>query len=153
MTAMLRRTYDDQVCSVAWTLELVGDRWTFLIVRDALLGTTTFSAFRRQLNIAANVLANRLDRLVTAGVLQRTPYQRAPLRYEYQLTPKGQALELVVLAMMQWGDTYLAGETGPPRVAFHRECHGAVHAQLRCRSCADEVSADEIVTRPTDGPA
>jgi DNA-binding HxlR family transcriptional regulator len=148
---MLKRTYDNQVCSVAWTLEVVGERWTLLIVRDALMmGVSRFGAFRQRLGIAASVLTARLDRLIAAGVLDRTPYHTRPVRYEYRLTPKGRELGLVVLALMHWGDQHLAGEAGPPRTARHDGCGGRVQSQLVCMTCAAAVSPDEVTTERTE---
>lgn len=149
MGHMLARTYDEQVCSVAWTLEVVGERWTLLIVRDALTGVTRFDQFRRRLGITASVLAVRLDRLVTAGVLERTPYQQHPTRYDYRLTPKGQELGLVILSLMSWGDQHLTGEAAPPMTALHEGCDGQVTVQLTCRDCDAPVAPNEVVTRRT----
>lgn len=156
---MLARTYDTQSCSVAWTLEVVGERWTLLIVRDAMLGVSRFGDFRHRLGVAASVLAVRLNRLASAGVIERVPYQQRPVRYEYRLTPKGRELGLVVLALMRWGDRYLAGEAGPPRTAHHAGCEGRVEPRLMCRACAREVVPDEVIVhlrtsaRPGAGPA
>ena len=129
---MLGRTYEDQVCSIAAALEVLGERWTLLVVRDALLGLRRFDDFQRSLGVARNVLTDRLKRLVDAGVLDRVRYQERPERYEYQLTPMGQTLAVPVVALMQWGDRYLAGPAGPPRVVRHRECGGKVQAKLVC---------------------
>jgi DNA-binding HxlR family transcriptional regulator len=145
---MLRRTYDDQVCSVARTLEVVGERWTILIVRDALLGTSRFDGFLASLGIARNVLTDRLNGLVDNGILDRVAYQRRPLRHEYRLTPKGRGLFPVIVTLMEWGDRYLAGEAGPPRVTEHQGCGGHVVAQLVCQECARPVPIDEATSRP-----
>lgn len=150
---MLRRTYEQQNCSVAWALELVGERWTFLIVRDALLGVSRFGIFRQRLGIAANVLAARLDRLVDHGIFERLPYQERPTRYEYRLTPCGQELGLVVLALMKWGDRHLAGADGPPRTAHHHGCGGAIDVQLVCTSCGQDVAPAHVTTRPATRPS
>lgn len=106
---MLRRDYEGQEpCSVAWTLELVGERWTWLIVRDAFLGLTRFAEFERSLGIARNVLAARLARLVDEGIFERVPYSRRPLRFEYRLTKKGRDLFTALNALRQWGDRHLS---------------------------------------------
>lgn len=144
---MLARTYHNQVCSVAWTLEVVGERWTLLIVRDALIGVTRFTDFRRRLGIAASVLAARLDRLVTSGVLERIAYADRPRRYEYRLTPMGDKLGLIVLSLMGWGDEHLAGADGPPRTAHHQRCGGEVEIRARCRSCSTDVPPEDVYTR------
>lgn len=158
---MLPRTYDGQMCSVARALEVVGERWTLLIVRDALLGTAHFSKFRQQLGIADNVLASRLELLITHRVMKRVRYQIRPDRYRYELTPLGRELTTVVLALMDWGDRHLA--TGaPPRTAHHTGCDGQVEVRLVCRECGSVLTADDIITRltfddavtePTPGPA
>src|SRR5437763_12694703 len=101
---VLRRDYDNQNCSIARTLEIVGERWTPLILRDALLGRRRFEDFQRSLGIARNVLSDRLARLVEAGILERRPYQRRPERFEYVLTDKGRELRVAVIALMNWGD-------------------------------------------------
>src|SRR5262245_27675371 len=89
---MLGRTYDNQVCSIARSLEVLGERWTLLIVRDAILGLRRFDDFQASLGVARNVLADRLGRLVDAGILDRVPYQDRPERHEYRLTPMGREL-------------------------------------------------------------
>lgn len=118
---VLPRTYEHQVCSVARSLELVGDRWTLLIVRDALRGVRRFEDFRAGLGIAHNVLSDRLSRLTDTGVLQRRLYQRRPDRYEYHLTQMGRDLWPVVMSLLLWGDRYLAND-GPPLQTRHRGC-------------------------------
>lgn len=141
---MLQRTYDDQVCSIARALEVVGERWSLLIVRDALLGLKRFEQFQDSLGIARNVLTNRLGRLVAAGVFQRVPYQQRPERCDYRLTPMGRQLFVPVLALMQWGDEHLAGPSGPPRLAQHADCGGDLRAGLICRQCQQPVSGDKV---------
>ncbi|HEU0335546.1 MAG TPA: helix-turn-helix domain-containing protein [Gaiellaceae bacterium] len=105
---MLKREYQGQeLCSVARTLEIVGDRWTWLIVRDAFLGLTRFAEFQSSLGIAPNVLGDRLSRLVDEGIFERVRYGEHRLRYEYRLTQKGADLFVALNALRQWGDTYL----------------------------------------------
>src|SRR5918997_95754 len=102
---MLGRTYESQVCSIARTLEVVGERWSLLIVRDALFtGATRYSDFQRSLGIATNVLAARLDGFVAAGIMRRHKYSEQPELYEYLLTGKGRALAHAVVALAEWGD-------------------------------------------------
>ncbi|HEU5212431.1 MAG TPA: helix-turn-helix domain-containing protein [Gaiellaceae bacterium] len=105
---MLKRDYDGQNCSIARTLEIVGERWTLLIVRDAYLGRRRFDEFQESLGISRNVLAERLKRLVDDGILERVPYQEHPARYEYRLTQKGRDLRVALTALRQWGDTYIS---------------------------------------------
>ena len=108
---MLKRHYDGQeACSVAMTLEIVGERWTWLIVRDAFLGLAKFDEFQQSLGIARNVLADRLRRLVEEGILERVPYAERPPRYDYVLTEKGRDLFTALTALRQWGDEHLAAK-------------------------------------------
>ncbi len=148
---MLGRTYDDQVCSIARTLEVLGERWTLLIVRDALLGIRRFDDFQDSLGVARNVLTDRLGRLVDAGVLERVPYQQRPLRHEYQLTPMGRELVVPVVGLMHWGDRHLAGAAGPPRLTRHRDCGGTVDATLACTTCDRPIPPAELDVVPGPG--
>jgi len=147
---MLNRTYDNQVCSIARALEIVGERWTILIVRDAFLGVRRFDDFQRSLGIARNVLADRLDRLVEAGIFERRPYQDRPPRYEYRLTEPGLDLHPVIFSLMKWGDKHLAPD-GPPRLALHRGCGGEIDEHLTCSKCGERVAARQIEARPGPG--
>jgi len=111
---MLKRDYEGQNCSIARALEIVGERWTLLIVRDAFLGKRRFDEFQQSLGISRNVLAERLGRLVDEGILDRVLYQEHPQRYEYRLTTKGRDLHLALTGLRQWGDEYLSEK--PPRL-------------------------------------
>jgi DNA-binding HxlR family transcriptional regulator len=105
---VLKRTYVGQeLCSVARTLEIIGDRWTWLIIRDAFLGLSRFTEFEDSLSIAANVLDDRLSRLVAEGIFERELYVERPARYAYRLTQKGEDLFTALNALRQWGDRYL----------------------------------------------
>src|SRR5690349_3122912 len=115
---MLKRDYEGQVCSIARTLEVVGERWTLLIVRDLSLGVTRFDELLESLGIASNVLTDRLKRLVDEGIVERVRYNERPERFEYRLTAKGRELRLVLLALMQWGDRHISKK--PPRIARRR---------------------------------
>ena len=121
---MLGRDYEGQNCSVARTLELVGERWTLLIVRDAFLGRRRFDEFQESLGIARNILTDRLQKLVDHGIFERVRYQERPKRYEYQLTDKGRDLRVPLLALMQWGDQPLSPT--PPRRARRLSDHTPV---------------------------
>ena len=111
---MLKRDYEGQNCSIARALEVVGERWTLLIIRDVLLGIRRFDEMQEDLGIARNVLTERLNRLVDEGVLERVLYSEHPERYEYQLTKKGLDLNIALSALRQWGDDYLSDK--PPRI-------------------------------------
>jgi DNA-binding HxlR family transcriptional regulator len=148
---MLNRTYDNQVCSVARTLEVLGERWTLLIVRDVLHGLHRFEEFQSSLGVARNVLTDRLKRLVEAGILERVEYQQRPRRFEYHLTPVGRELGIVVIGLMQWGDRHLAGPEGPPRLARHRACSGDLHTRLVCERCGATVTGTDLELLPGPG--
>ena len=150
---MLGRQYEGQNCSIARTLEVVGERWTLLIIRDALTGIHRFDEFQQSLGIATNVLSNRLDRLVDNGILTRTQYQDRPARFEYHLTGQGRELAVPVLAFMQWGDRHLAGPQGPPRLVRHATCDGVVTERHVCANCGPIDSGISILPGPGLHPA
>src|SRR5919198_800765 len=116
---MLPSTYDGQHCSIARSLELLGERWTLLVIREAFLGTRRFEGFTERLDIARNVLATRLARLVDEGVLEKVRYQERPERFEYRLTEKGVDLWPVLVTLLQYGDRHYAPD-GPPMLLTHR---------------------------------
>ncbi len=149
---MLGRLYEGQVCSIARTLEVVGERWTILIIRDALLGHTRFDEFLTSLGIARNILTDRLTKLVEHGILTRSRYQDRPVRWEYRLTGRGRELATPVLALMQWGDRHLAGPDGPPRLVRHATCRHPVVEQPVCTRCGP-IRADEVGIEPGPGLA
>ena len=148
---MLGRTYDDQVCSIARTLEVLGERWTLLIVRDALLGMRRFDDFQESLGVARNVLTDRLRRLVESGVMERVPYQQRPERCEYQLTAIGRELAVPVIGLMHWGDRHLAGPSGAPRLTRHQDCGGKIHTWLTCAKCGEAVPPAQVSVEPGPG--
>src|SRR5882672_10404580 len=145
---MLKREYEGQVCSIARALEVVGDRWTLLIIRDVILGQTRFDQLSDSLGVASNVLTDRLNRLVVEGVLERVPYQERPERFEYRLTKKGRELGLVLLALLQWGDHHLSDE--PPRIARRRSDRSPVSVQLVAKD-GSAVGADDLELVPGPG--
>ena len=110
---MARASYDHLNCSIARTMEVIGDAWTPLILRDIAIGITRFDALQRDLGISRKVLSERLAALVEHGVLAREPYQDKPTRYDYYPTEKGADLGFVLLAMQTWGNRWIFGETGP----------------------------------------
>lgn len=149
---MLPRTYGGQNCSIARTLEVIGDRWTMLVIRDAFLGVGRFDDFQRSLGIARNVLADRLARLCAEGVLRRRSYQQRPERYEYELTEQGLDLWPVLVSLLTWGDRYRA-ESGPPRVILHRDCGGRITARATCSACGAVLNPGDVTTQPGPGMA
>ncbi|HEY1360024.1 MAG TPA: helix-turn-helix domain-containing protein [Thermoleophilaceae bacterium] len=147
---MLPRTYDNQLCSLARTLELIGDRWTLLVIRDAFLGLRRFEDFQKSLGVARNVLTDRLNRLVEQGILRRELYQERPERYEYRLTRKGVELWPAMMTMMKWGDRYLYPE-GHPRLILHKDCGGEIDERLHCSKCGAELGPTDVYVEA--GPA
>ena len=148
---MLGQTYDDQLCSIARTLEVVGERWSLLIVRDALLGLRRFEEYQDSLGIARNVLTKRLTKLVEDGLLERVCYQERPARYEYRPTNKAKDLLTALLSLMHWGDKHAEDPLGPPRITSHVGCGGNVREQLACTECGQVVRPDAVQMLP--GPA
>jgi DNA-binding HxlR family transcriptional regulator len=146
---MLKRHYDGQEsCSVAQALEIIGERWTWLIIRDAFLGLTRFIEFEQSLGIARNVLTDRLNRLVEEGIFERVLYQERPARYEYRLTQKGSDLFTALNALRQWGDQYLSDK--PMRLLRRKRDKTPVIAALVPEG-ARVLAADEIELVPGPG--
>ena len=145
--AMLNRDYEGQNCSIARALEVVGERWTLLIVRDVLLGLSRFDQLQESLGIARNVLTDRLNRLVDEGVLERVLYSERPERYEYQLTQQGLDLQIALTALRQWGDDYLSDK--PPRLLRRKLDKKPVIAALVPKG-TKTLRADEL--EAVDGP-
>jgi DNA-binding HxlR family transcriptional regulator len=137
---VLKRDYEGQNCSIARALEIVGERWTLLIVRDAFLGMRRFDQFQQSLGIARNVLTDRLNRLVEEGILERVRYSERPERYEYRLTAKGRELNIALAGLRQWGDRYLSDK--PPRLLRRKADRKPVVAAL--------VPKGAAVLRPED---
>jgi DNA-binding HxlR family transcriptional regulator len=135
---------------VARTLELVGERWTMLIVRECFLGVRRFDEFQENLGIARNVLSARLERLVESGILERRRYQERPERFEYRLTERGIDLWAVLVSLLKFGDRHLAPD-GPPLLLEHRGCGGELDDRRRCRRCGADLGARDVVPRPGPG--
>jgi DNA-binding HxlR family transcriptional regulator len=148
---MLRRDYPDQVCSIARSLEVVGERWTLLILRDAVLGIQRFEDFQDKLGIASNVLTNRLKLLCDEGVLERVPDAERPGRPKYVLTDKGHELAPALIVLIKWGDRHYPAPGGPPRLTLHAGCGGDVGANFRCEQCGQQVGRGDIDLLPGPG--
>ena len=144
---MLDRAYEAQNCSIASALEVVGERWTLLIVRDVFLGLRRFDQFQESLGIARNVLTDRLNWLVNEGILERVLYSDRPERYEYQLTQKGRDLLLPLLALQQWGDKYVNEK--PPTLLRRKRDKKPIVAALVPKA-TPSVRVEE--TEPVAGP-
>jgi DNA-binding HxlR family transcriptional regulator len=137
-------------CSIEQALQLVGDRWSMLILRDAFRGIRRFDEIRRDLGTPRAVLAERLRKLVDAGILQRQRYQEHPPRDEYRLTDMGRELSPILVALMHWGDRWLQ-DAGPPTVLVHEPCGSDVHLGFHCPACGVDFGPLEIASRPGPG--
>jgi DNA-binding HxlR family transcriptional regulator len=139
-----------QADSVGRTLSLVGERWTIMILREAFFGVRRYGQFARNLNIPRPTLSLRLRKLVDSGLLDRVLYSTQPDRHEYRLTQAGRDLFPAVIALMRWGDDYLAGPEGPPIVLRHETCGNPTHPHLTCDVCGEEINTRNV--RPERGP-
>ena len=148
---MLGKTYEGEVCSIARSLEMVGERWSLIILRDALFaGSTRFGEFQRTLGIATNILKDRLDGFVDAGIMRRNQYSTRPELYEYLLTDKGRDLAPALIALSQWGDKWAAPD-GPPMIYSHTTCLAPVRHQMVCATCGGLEDPSEVQARPGPG--
>ncbi len=141
---------NQQACSVARALSVVGERWTMLIIRDAFFGTRRFDQFQGNLGITRHRLSERLGKLVEAGVLVKVPYNDRPVRYEYRLTRKGLALYPVLMSLARWGDEWMDKGEGAPLEYVHQKCGHKTHATLTCSECGDPLRPQEVT--PQLGP-
>ncbi|MDA0633390.1 helix-turn-helix domain-containing protein [Nonomuraea sp. MCN248] len=140
-------------CSIERTLDVVGEKWTFLVLREAFSGVRRFADMQAHTGAPRQVLSARLTRLVEEGLLRKVPYREPGQRQrdEYRLTDKGRDLYPLLVALMHWGDRYLSGEEGPPTLLTHRDCGAPVEQYLRCAE-GHEVSGPREVT-PLPGAA
>ena len=130
-------------CSVARAMDILGERWTMLIMREAFYGVRRFSDMQRNLGIARNILSTRLQTLVSAGIFERRLYQEEPERYEYRLTAAGRDLYPSIVTLMRWGDEHLTGELGPPVVLRHK-CGHEADPVLVCSHCREELHPHDV---------
>jgi DNA-binding HxlR family transcriptional regulator len=135
-------------CSVARTLEIVGEKWALLAVREVFLGDRRFDEMVRRTGAPRDTLAARLKTLVAGGILERRQYSEHPARYEYRLTQAGRELYPVIMTLMNWGDRHLAGEEGPPR-EFEHSCGHRFAPQLTCEACGEPAEWRNVT--PTSG--
>ncbi len=152
MTRPWALDYDTAGCTIAATLAIVGEKWTFLVLREAFNGVRRFDDMQRRTGMPRQVLSNRLSRLVSGGILGRVPYQdegQRP-RSEYRLTNKGLELYPVLVALLGWGDKYVSEVTGPPVELTHRDCGSPVDLQLACSAGHVLDSARDVT--PVPGP-
>jgi DNA-binding HxlR family transcriptional regulator len=151
LDGMLGKTYESEVCSIARALEVVGERWSVLIVRNALFaGSTRYSDFQRSLGIASNILTTRLDGFVEAGIMRRHQYSDQPPLYEYLLTEKGRDLAPALIALTEWGDRWAAPD-GPPIRYSHCVCGSDVSHQVVCATCGRVEDPAEVQALPGPG--
>ncbi len=144
-----RKSFAAMHCSIAQTLEVIGEWWTMLIVRDAFLGVTRFDQMQERLGISRNVLNQRLAHLVAHGVLEKVAYSDRPLRYDYLLTDKGRDLFSILTSMRQWGDKYAAPDGAPLRLR-HKGCGRYTEAALHCDKCGEPIDSGNV--RAVAGP-
>jgi DNA-binding HxlR family transcriptional regulator len=144
-----RRSFHDLACSTAQALDVVGEWWTMLIVRDAFFGVRRFDDFHSRLGISRSVLTARLARLCDERILSVRPYQEHPPRYEYHLTRKGRDLFPVLVALMQWGDRWAAHD--PPVLLRHATCAAITHPTLVCSECGEPVTDRNVAAEPGPG--
>ena len=149
---MQRTDFGGMACSIARTLDVIGESWSPLVLRDVWVGLNRFDQIQADLKISRKVLTERLNHLVDQGVLERHPYDQRP-RYEYRLTEKGVDLVDLLMVMTRWGDKWLAGEAGPPVLYRHHACGEISSVDLRCAHCGEPMHANDVTVLPGPGAA
>ncbi|MFI9595669.1 winged helix-turn-helix transcriptional regulator [Nonomuraea sp. NPDC052265] len=141
-------------CSIERTLDIVGEKWTFLVLREAFSGVRRFADMQAITGAPRQVLSARLARLVDEGLLRKEPYREPGQRQrdEYRLTDKGRDLYPLLVALMHWGDRYLADEEGPPVLLTHRDCGAPVELRFRCAEGHEVAGPREVTPVPGSGP-
>jgi DNA-binding HxlR family transcriptional regulator len=150
---MKRTSFAKMHCSIARSLELIGDGWAPLIIRDLFLGVTRFDDIAENLGIPRNSLARRLDTLVENGIAERAAYREKPRRYEYRLTKAGRDFVPILIAITAWGDRWAPLKEGKPILFAHEECEKKIHAEITCSACGDPLTADNVKALPGPGGA
>jgi DNA-binding HxlR family transcriptional regulator len=148
---MQRTRFGDMACSIARTMDVIGEPWSPLILRNIYVGITRFEQIQQGLGISRKVLAERLRWLVENGVLERQEYSSRPPRHEHTLTTKGLELCDLLLVMVRWGDRWTAGEAGPPVLYRHHACGEISHVELHCSVCDQPMHATDIDVLPGPG--
>jgi DNA-binding HxlR family transcriptional regulator len=148
---MQRTKFGDMACSIARTLDVIGEPWSPLILRDVFVGIDRFDKIQADLGISRKVLTERLKWLVESGVLERRQYETHPPRYEYVLTAKGTELVDLLMVMVAWGDRWADGGAGPPVLYRHRACGQISHVELRCAHCGAPMRARDVELLPGPG--
>jgi DNA-binding HxlR family transcriptional regulator len=150
---MQRTDFGEMACSIARTLDVIGEPWSPLILRNIYIGITRFDQLQQSLGISRKVLAERLKWLVQRGVLERREYSSQPARHEYTLTQMGSELCDLLLVMVRWGDRWLAGTVGPPVLYRHHACGQISHVELSCSVCGQPMRATDVDVLPGPGSA
>lgn len=148
---MRRTSFADMPCSIAKTVDVIGDSWTPLILRDAMFGVTRFETFRERLGIPRATLVARLDHLVQAGVIERRTYDEARDRHDYVPTPKGRDLWHALTALRQWGDRWMTETDEQPLQLVHDTCGSHMQIQPACSACGEVVRPSELRLVPGPG--
>lgn len=145
---MRRVSFDAMDCSIAQALEVVGEWWTPLIIREVSLGRRRFEEIQEDLGISRNILTERLNKLVDDGVLYRTNIAHSGTRYEYRLTEKGHEFFTVLVTLLQWGDKWMPNPRGPHTELVHTTCDHVTHPVLTCSHCGEVVTDADVRARP-----
>src|SRR3954447_1111066 len=148
---MQRTSFSEMACSIARSLDVAGEYWTPLVLRDIWMGRTRFDEIQENLGVSRKLLADRLETLVREDILARQQYQERPVRHEYVLTEKGKELMVVLLALLSWGDRWTAKKAGPPMLLRHLGCSSPVEAQVTCSDCGEPLGADDLLLEPGPG--
>lgn len=148
---MRRTSFANWPCPIAQTVDLLGDWWTPLVLREAFYGINRFDEFQSALGIARNTLTERLNRLVTEGLMEKVPYHHEPVRYEYVLTDKGKDFFPVLAAIAAWGDRWIYADGAVPIKMHHRTCDHDVRAEVVCSDCGERLAADDVRFRMGPG--
>jgi DNA-binding HxlR family transcriptional regulator len=144
-------THRFHACSVDRALQILGDRWTFLILRESFFGVRRYGELARNLGCSRTILSVRLRRLVDAGVMSRERYRTDPDHYEYRLTRAGMELYPAIVALMHWADEHLASPNGPPLLLRHVPCNTDTTPTLVCSVCKEPLHAHDIQPHPGPG--
>lgn len=142
---------DEQVCSVARTLSILGDRWTMLIIRDLFLGNNKFTDLHKSLGITKHRLSDRLNRLVDDGIVSKVLYDESRGWYRYQLTEKGLELFPIIITITQWGDKWKKDSDGVPLQFVHKSCEHVCKPELHCNVCGKPIDAFSMKVKPGPG--
>ncbi len=146
----MKKKFGTRICSVARTLEIVGDRWIFLIIREAFFGVKYFEYFQTNLGIATNILSDRLKILVENGIFEKQKDDVDARRIKYKFTQKGIDIYSITLALMEWGDRHLQDDDGPPLILHHKTCGHPLKPVYTCGHCGKEIKAYDITYK--EGP-